>query len=210
MQSIQTALPQPPQQPPSSHSSKKTKPPSSSSCNHPPSSKIHHDGIIPNNNPFDKPHDPSNYLRILAVSDIDVSSASELAEYALRQEYELDLMDADDDADRNDEDLIGGGQVDVCFVIGPLLRHSNSTTSTTPNNTRTNNNNNNSRETNAADEGSITAALLQLETIVCRVCYIPGYWDPSTLFHGSSTTVTTDTDTDTTSTTTTTYLQQQQ
>jgi hypothetical protein len=169
---------------------------------------------------------PQATLRILVVADLDLSSASELAEYTLRQK-KYGVFDA--------------SLVDLCIACGPFsrdddlgsyergrqqqlaykkskrrqkppqqprkqehdpsafrsrrhrssaVRPSAATNSATPPpNTpdwtstpflRT-------REETAALEGLMTAALSQLESIVCRVAYCPGASDPlSTLASSSS------------------------
>jgi hypothetical protein len=133
-------------------------------------------------------------LRIVAVSDLDLPSASALAEYALTHSN------------------ISGGQVDLLIACGPFCRdddltpyltrgtartHSQHTTraahasvvasllspsqqqqqqqrSTPPIRQRT-------PELTAALEGIMTGALSQLEAIVCRVCFCPaGPDDPET------------------------------
>jgi hypothetical protein len=118
---------------------------------------------LPRMNPDEPPT-----LRILAVADIDLASAAALAEYAL---HESDL---------------GGGNVDLCIACGPFcrdqdlhtrylqgrskIRHDNTTKSPQ---TR-------SREETAALEGLMSGALSQLESIVCRVVFLPHSTDPCT------------------------------
>ena len=113
-------------------------------------------------------------LRILVVADIDLNAASALAEYTLQQKNRV--FDA--------------SRIDLCIACGsfcrdedllPYLagkqrqsehrqrRHSNSCTPFFR-----------SREETAALEGLFTAALSQLESIVCRVVYVPGAMDPLT------------------------------
>jgi hypothetical protein len=118
---------------------------------------------LPRMNPGEPPT-----LRILAVADIDLASAAALAEYAL---HESDL---------------GGGNVDLCIACGPFctdqdlptrylqgrskIRHGQKSPHTR------------SREETAALEGLMSGALSQLESIVCRVVFLPHPTDPCTTF----------------------------
>ena len=108
-------------------------------------------------------------IRILVAADIDLPSASALAEYTLEQQ------------DR----LFQTNMLDMCVVCGPFCRDGDllAYTQRRPRNagskddtfeaslTRT-------REETAGLEGLFTASLSQLESIVCRVLYIPGVTDP--------------------------------
>ena len=204
-----------------------------------------------NTNNNDHTHDPSssssassssssNYpsLRILVVADIDLASASALAEYTLQQKNQvfdardIDLCIACGSFCRDDDlsPYLRGKQQrrarerrqkrrqreytddEQSEPPPPATTMTTTTTTTTmqPNNNNDyyfNNNNqedetrtttttttttNNgheelfwrSREETSALEGLMTAALSQLESIVCRVVYCPGASDPlTTLLH---------------------------
>jgi len=101
-------------------------------------------------------------IRIVAVADLDLPSASALAEYALT------------------DSRISGGQVDVIIACGPFCRDEDLAQYMTRRRPqpmirrRT-------PELTAALEGLMTGALSQLESIVCRVCFCPaGPQDPET------------------------------
>ncbi|GKY91122.1 hypothetical protein MPSEU_000085000 [Mayamaea pseudoterrestris] len=122
----------------------------------------------------------SHVLRILVVADLDLPSASALAEYSLQQ----------------NNFSIDASMVDLCIACGSFARNEDlmpylrgkqaclqlcrqqevpGVRATTPFFR--------SREDTAALEGIMTAALSQLESIVCRVVYCPGSQDPvTTLF----------------------------
>jgi hypothetical protein len=118
-------------------------------------------------------------MRILVVADIDLPSASALAEYALQQE----------------DNVFDSTMIDLCIACGSfcrdedllpylrgkqrrreLSREYHASSSTTPSLSSTPFFR--SREETAALEGLMTAALSQLESIVCRVVYCPGMSDP--------------------------------
>lgn len=117
----------------------------------------------------DEPRLPT--IRILVVADIDLSSASALAEYTLQQRNQV--FDA--------------SRIDLCIACGSFGREEDLlpylsgkarerlkeylTKSTGTPFFR-------SREETAALEGLVTASLSQLESIVCRVVYCPGSSDP--------------------------------
>lgn len=153
---------------------------------------------------------------ILVVSDVDLSSASALAEYALQQKR-FGVFDA--------------SLIDLCIACGPFCRDDdlddyrkgrNSKSSSRLANTRRkttfqrkpvnqdfrsaandmDHSSGNSQyqsfnwtqtpffrsnEENAALEGSMTATLSQLESIVCRLLFCPGASDPLTTFSPSAT-----------------------
>lgn len=116
-------------------------------------------------------------IRILVVADIDLPSASALSEHTLQQKNEsydapiIDLCIACGSFCR-DEDLMP-------YLRGKQMRREQ---------TRQRNSNADdiwgampffrTREQTAALEGLMTAALSQLESIVCRVIYCPGSSDP--------------------------------
>lgn len=133
-------------------------------------------------------------IQILVVSDIDLSSASELAEYALEQKNVFDAS-----------------RIDLCIALGPFCRDndlmsyltgrqqrkrffarqeryqqqeisSDDTAEESLSSGDTWSSFFRSREDTAALEGLMTAAISQLESIVCRVLYIPGCLDPLTTF----------------------------
>lgn len=98
-------------------------------------------------------------LRIVAVADLDLSSAAALAEYAL--------------TDVN----ISGGRADFLVACGPFCRDED----LKPYMTRRGSQPERTPELSAALEGLMTGALSQLESIVCRVCFCPaGPHDPET------------------------------
>lgn len=143
-------------------------------------------------------------IRILLVSDVDLSSASALAEYTLLQKNQV--FDA--------------SRIDLCIACGPFCRDEDllpylkgksrkqlqhlfedgsSSSTHNNNNTATNNNKGNHHHPNKANrstswssvyfrtpeetavmEGLVTAAISQLESIVCRVVFCPGSTDPIT------------------------------
>ena len=109
-------------------------------------------------------------LRFLAVADFDLTSASALAEYALHHAE------------------IGGGNVDCILACGPMvtdedvrcryLQGRNRQIKRQPYER--------SREETAALEGLASSALSQLESIVCRVVFVPHPTDPCTALRCSS------------------------
>ena len=104
------------------------------------------------------PHDDTS-LRIVAVADLDLSSAAALAEYAL--------------TDVN----ISGGKADFLVACGPFCRDED----LKPYMSRRGSQLERTPELTAALEGLMTGALSQLESIVCRVCFCPaGPHDPET------------------------------
>lgn len=118
-----------------------------------------------------KPDTPSlPQIRFLVVADLDLPSAAALAEYTLQQ--------------RNV--VFDASRIDMCIACGPFSRdedlrayrsrrqrkRQNKTVQQSPF-VR-------SREETAALEGLVTAALSQLENIVCRVIFCPGSTDPIT------------------------------
>jgi len=135
----------------------------------------------------DSSDDPT--IQILVVSDIDLSSASQLAEYALEQKNVFDAS-----------------RIDLCIALGPFCRDNDLTSYLTGRQQRKRfiarqeryqqqeissedtaeeslwSSFFRSREDTAALEGLMTAAISQLESIVCRVLYIPGCLDPLTTF----------------------------
>jgi hypothetical protein len=112
-------------------------------------------------------------IRILVVADLDLASASALAEYTLLQKNEIfdasmvDLCIACGSFVR-DEDL-------APYVRGKQVRRSDNATASSYTQAYVR-----SREETASLEGLMTAALSQLESIVCRVVYCPGAQDPIT------------------------------
>jgi len=138
---------------------------------------------------------PSPSIRILLVSDVDLPSASALAEYTLLQNNQV--FDA--------------SRIDLCIACGPFCREEDllpylkgksrkqfqhlfeEDTSRNTGNHHHPNKAKNSRssaswssvffrspEETAAMEGLVTAAISQLESIVCRVVFCPGSTDPMT------------------------------
>lgn len=124
-------------------------------------------------------------IRILLVSDVDLPSASALAEYTLLQKNQI--FDA--------------SRIDLCIACGPfcrdedLLPYAKGKQRTQLKETLEENNNIQqpggrppwsssvffrSPEETAAMEGLVTAAISQLESIVCRVVFCPGSTDPMT------------------------------
>jgi hypothetical protein len=133
------------------------------------------------------PHsnDSLQSFRILVVADVDLSSASALAEYTLQQQNQT--FDA--------------SRIDLCIACGPFyldqdllpylkgkqkatrqhLQQSQPNNSNSTHHQVSSTNNTpfvRSREETVALEGLMTAALSQLESIVCRVVYCPGSTDP--------------------------------
>ena len=109
-------------------------------------------------------------IRVLVVADLDLPSAAALAEYTLQQRNQV--FDA--------------SRIDLCIACGPFARDED----LRPYQSRRHRKRNNktvqqspfvrSREETAALEGLVTAALSQLENIVCRVVFCPGSTDPIT------------------------------
>lgn len=107
-------------------------------------------------------------IRILAVADIDMHSAASLAEFSLRREVGL-----------------GRGSVDLLIACGPFSHDSVLTQYYQRHFKRQIQSSRNSpqqrtREETAALEGLMTGALSQLESIVCRVVFLPHPTDPRT------------------------------
>lgn len=115
--------------------------------------------------------DPSSLpsICVMVVADLDLSSAAALAEYALQQRNQV--FDA--------------SRVDLCIACGPFsrdedLRKYQSRRQRKQNQTVQQSPFVRSREETAALEGLVTAALSQLENVVCRVVFCPGSTDPLT------------------------------
>jgi hypothetical protein len=115
----------------------------------------------------------SHVLRILVVADLDLPSASALAEYTLQQSHQASDTSS----------------VDLCIACGsfareedllPYLRGKQARRQSERQSTCNETPFLRSREETAALEGLMTAALSQLESIVCRVIYCPGSHDPVT------------------------------
>lgn len=136
--------------------------------------------------PMGSTDDSPHVLRILVVADVDLPSVSALAEFTLQQNnlvFDASMVDLciacgsfarDEDLlpylrgqqERRMKDRQSNNQHDSAssgaWTAAPFFR---------------------SREETAALEGLMTAALSQLESIVCRVVYCPGSEDPvTTLF----------------------------
>ena len=117
-------------------------------------------------------HEPASLpaIRILVVADLDLPSAAALVEYTLQQRNQV--FDA--------------SRIDLCIACGPFsrdedLRAYQSRRKQTKNiKTVQQSPFVRSREQTAALEGLVTAALSQLENIVCRVVFCPGSTDPIT------------------------------
>lgn len=131
-------------------------------------------------------------IRILLVSDVDLPSASALAEYTLLQNNQV--FDA--------------SRIDLCIACGPFCRDEDllpylkgksrkqlqhlfedDKAHNTGNHHHPNKANRSTswssvffrtQEETAAMEGLVTAAISQLESIVCRVVFCPGNTDPMT------------------------------
>lgn len=108
---------------------------------------------------------------VLVVADLDLPSAAALAEYTLQQRNQV--FDA--------------SRIDLCIACGPFSRdedlrayQSRRQRKKRPNKTVQQSPFVRSREETAALEGLVTAALSQLENIVCRVVFCPGITDPIT------------------------------
>ena len=124
----------------------------------------------------------AHVLRVLVVADLDLPSASRLAEYTLQQNNLISNASAVDlciacGSFTRDDDLLpylrgkqARRQLDRQNNLQSGRAHGGCATSPY---FRT-------REETAALEGLMTAALSQLESIVCRVIYCPGSQDPVT------------------------------
>jgi len=110
-------------------------------------------------------------LRILAVADIDLTSAAALAEHALSHTDEL-----------------GGGNVDCIIACGPFVRDEDLRQGYLQGRYRKHKRESHerSREETAALEGLVSAAISQLESIVCRVVFVPHPTDPLTTLYESN------------------------
>jgi hypothetical protein len=129
--------------------------------------------------------DPPPTIRILVCADLDLNSTSDLAEYILQQKHFdatlIDLIIAAGPFSRHDDlAQYSSGRRYRPKSIQPHRRPVHSSL-------RENSDNISrlipffhTREETAALEGLMTAALSQLESIVCRVVYCPGYSDPLT------------------------------
>uniref|UniRef100_A0A7S3P6W0 Uncharacterized protein n=1 Tax=Amphora coffeiformis TaxID=265554 RepID=A0A7S3P6W0_9STRA len=109
-------------------------------------------------------------IRVLVVADLDLPSAAALAEYTLQQRNQV--FDAT--------------RIDLCIACGPFSRDEDLRAYQSRRQRKRNNKTVQqspfvrSREETAALEGLVTAALSQLENIVCRVVFCPGSTDPIT------------------------------
>ena len=104
-------------------------------------------------------------LKILVVADIDLTSAAALAEHALQNQEEL-----------------GGGNIDCIIACGPFARDDDVRRQYLQGRNRRiqRKPHERSRQETAALEGIMSSTLSQLESIVCRVVYVPHPTDPST------------------------------
>jgi hypothetical protein len=113
-------------------------------------------------------------LRILVVADVDLQSTSALAEYAL-------WLQNDENAASIDATDIGGGNVDMVIACGPLVRNDDLVPYLNPRarkrlqqqQQQQQHSDRRTPELEAAMEGVITACLAQLETIACRLVFVP-------------------------------------
>lgn len=107
-------------------------------------------------------HDAPPTLRILVVADIDLASASALSEYTLNWNN-------------------SSKSIDLCIACGPFCRDDDLIPYLQGSQHRRRKRIYRSKEQAAGLEGLMTAALSQLESIVCRVVYCPGLTDPLTV-----------------------------
>jgi len=128
--------------------------------------------------------EPLPTIRILVVADVDLPSASALSEYTLQQKNDvfdasmIDLIIACGSFCR-DEDL-------VPYLRGRRRGTVRTAASTEADHPWTSTPFFRTKEQTAALEGLMTAAISQLESIVCRVVYCPGSSDPLTTLLPSS------------------------
>lgn len=174
-----------------------------------------HDHEDAHTRPVHSPSTPT--ICVLVVSDVDLSSSSALAEYALQQKrygvFDATLVDLciacgpfcrDDDLD----DYRKGGRNNYSssksatsrrktpFQHKPVNQDLTSSTGDLDQSSGTAQYRScdwsrtpffRSNEENAALEGNMTATLSQLESIVCRLLFCPGSSDPLTTFSPSAT-----------------------
>lgn len=141
-----------------------------------------------------QPSPSSPSIRILLVSDVDLPSASALAEYTLLQNNQvfdasrIDLCIACGPFCR-DEDLLpylkGKQRKQLQHIFDDDRNHRSSSQSSNNHQHRRGGRSSawssvffRSQEETAAMEGLVTAAISQLESIVCRVVFCPGSTDP--------------------------------
>jgi hypothetical protein len=102
-------------------------------------------------------------LRILVVADIHLKSAAALAEHALQNQQ------------------LGGGNIDCIIACGPFARDEDIRQYLQGRYCRIQRKpHERSRQETAALEGIMSSTLSQLESIVCRVVYVPHPTDPLT------------------------------
>jgi hypothetical protein len=102
-------------------------------------------------------------LRILVVADIDLKSAAALAEHSLQNQQ------------------LGGGNIDCIIACGPFARDEDIRQYLQGRYCRVQRKpHERSRQETAALEGIMSSTLSQLESIVCRVIYVPHPTDPLT------------------------------
>eukprot|EP00978_Attheya_sp_CCMP212_P026636 scaffold88088_cov45-Attheya_sp.AAC.1 len=113
-------------------------------------------------------------LRILVVADLDLKSAAALAEFALREGQ-------NDGSHHHHNDStscrLKDGNIDLCIACGPFIHHHSSENSIRMENIFTEDGfpgkNEMTRQDMCANEGIITGILSQLESIVCRILFVP-------------------------------------
>jgi hypothetical protein len=102
-------------------------------------------------------------LRILVIADIDLKSAAALAEHSLQNQQ------------------LGGGNIDCIIASGPFARDEDIRQYLQGRYCRIQRKpHQRSRQETAALEGIMSSTLSQLESIVCRVVYVPHPTDPLT------------------------------
>jgi len=113
-------------------------------------------------------------LRILVVADLDLKSAAALAEFALREGQNDGSHHHQNDSTSS---RLKDGNIDLCVVCGPFIHHHSSENSIMKENNFTEDGfpgkNEMTRQDMCANEGIITGILSQLESIVCRVLFVP-------------------------------------
>lgn len=142
--------------------------------------QLPHNTVDPSVNPSGLPT-----LRVLVVADVDLNAASALAEYTIQQKNKvfdasrIDLIIACGSFCRDDDlrpYLVGKQRQEARRRSQQQQKQSQTNSSLKSSSTPFFR----SREDTAALEGLFTAALSQLESIVCRVVYCPGATDPLT------------------------------
>ena len=110
-------------------------------------------------------------VRLLVVSDVDIRSAAELADFAVRDADFNNSLNVKSSVD-GENDVYSDG-IDLCLACGPFVRKSGALNENLNDASDSTENCDMPLELDIANEGVMSCVLAQLENIVCRLLYVP-------------------------------------